>query len=60
MTGLASKFSALVFLLSGPTCFLASDRGRPDDLLGMGMPTPSAYILAAVLISPVMHSLGCC
>ena len=27
-------------------------------LLGLGMPTPSAYILAAVLIAPVMNDLG--
>jgi len=27
-------------------------------LLGLGMPTPSAYILAAVLIAPVMEDLG--
>lgn len=59
MTGLASKFSALVFLLSGTDLFssLLIAAGL-TILLGMGMPTPSAYILAAVLISPVMHSLG--
>lgn len=59
MTGLASKFSALVFLLSGddlfPSLLIAA---LLTTLLGMGMPTPSAYILAAVLISPVMKSLG--
>lgn len=59
MTGLASKFSALVFLLSGADLFSSLVIAAIlTTLLGMGMPTPSAYILAAVLISPVMNSLG--
>ena len=59
MTGLASKFSALVFLLSGADLFSSLTIAAVlTTLLGMGMPTPSAYILAAVLISPVMRSLG--
>ncbi|MCC0028192.1 MAG: TRAP transporter fused permease subunit [Zhengella sp.] len=59
MTGLASKFSALVFLLSGADLFSSLlIAALLTTLLGMGMPTPSAYILAAVLISPVMRSLG--
>lgn len=59
MTGLASKFSALVFLLSGADLFFSLlIAALLTTLLGMGMPTPSAYILAAVLISPVMDSLG--
>jgi TRAP transporter 4TM/12TM fusion protein len=59
MTGLASKFSALVFLLSGSDLFSSlTIAALLTTLLGMGMPTPSAYILAAVLISPVMRSLG--
>lgn len=59
MTGLASKFSALVFLLSGADLFSSLViAALLTTLLGMGMPTPSAYILAAVLISPVMRSLG--
>lgn len=59
MTGLASKFSTLVFMISGADV-LASliIAALLTTLLGMGMPTPSAYILAAVLISPVMQSLG--
>ena len=59
MTGLASKFSNLVFLLSGasqfPSLVLAA---MLTVLLGLGMPTPSAYILAAVLVAPVMANLG--
>ncbi|MDF1778814.1 MAG: TRAP transporter fused permease subunit [Rhizobiaceae bacterium] len=59
MTGLASKFSTLVFLLSGADLFSSLVIAATlTTLLGMGMPTPSAYILAAVLISPVMRALG--
>ncbi|WP_367192164.1 TRAP transporter permease [Amorphus sp. 3PC139-8] len=59
MTGLASKFSTLVFLVSGANLFLSLVIAAVlTTLLGMGMPTPSAYILAAVLISPVMQQLG--
>jgi TRAP transporter 4TM/12TM fusion protein len=59
MTGLASKFGAMVFLLAGSDVFLSLlVAAGLTVLLGMGMPTPSAYILAAVLVSPVMHTLG--
>ncbi|MWD29018.1 TRAP transporter fused permease subunit [Aquicoccus sp. SCR17] len=59
MTGLASKFSTLVFMISGTDVLLSLVIAAIlTTLLGMGMPTPSAYILAAVLISPVMQSLG--
>lgn len=59
MTGLASKFSSLVFLISGADIFASLIVAAVlTTLLGMGMPTPSAYILAAVLISPVMQRLG--
>ena len=59
MTGLASKFSALVFMVSGADVLLSLViAALLTTLLGMGMPTPSAYILAAVLISPVMRDLG--
>jgi TRAP transporter 4TM/12TM fusion protein len=59
MTGLASKFSHLVFLLSGANIFLSLVLAAGlTILLGLGMPTPSAYILAAVLVAPVMTSLG--
>jgi TRAP transporter 4TM/12TM fusion protein len=58
MTGLASKFGTLVFLISGSDVFLSLIvAGALTLLLGMGMPTPSAYILAAVLVSPVMRAL---
>lgn len=59
MTGLASKFSNLVFLISGADLFLSLVvAAMLTILLGMGMPTPSAFILAAVLIAPVMKNLG--
>jgi TRAP-type uncharacterized transport system fused permease subunit len=59
MTGLASKFSNLVFLLSGTNTFMSLVLAAGlTILLGLGMPTPSAYILAAVLVAPVMASLG--
>lgn len=59
MTGLASKFSNLVFLLSGANTFLSLVLAAGlTILLGLGMPTPSAFILAAVLVAPVMSDLG--
>jgi TRAP transporter 4TM/12TM fusion protein len=59
MTGLASKFSHLVFLLSGANVFLSLVLAAfLTILLGLGMPTPSAYILAAVLVAPVMAELS--
>ena len=59
MTGLASKFSHLVFLISGANLFLSLTLAAMlTILLGLGMPTPSAFILAAVLVAPVMADLG--
>lgn len=59
MTGLAAKFSILILDLGGgsllPTLIVAA---IVTTLLGMGMPTPGAYILAAVLIGPAMIKLG--
>ena len=59
MTGLASKFSFLVFVIAGDSLYLSVlVAAGVTLLLGLGMPTPSAYILAAVLISPVIYKLG--
>jgi len=59
MTGLASKFSNLVFLLSNANMFMSLILAAGlTILLGMGMPTPSAFILAAVLVAPVIADLG--
>jgi len=58
MTGLASKVSVLVFLISGSDVFVSLVVAAALTLLlGMGMPTPSAYVLAAVLVSPVIRAL---
>ncbi|MBH97820.1 MAG: C4-dicarboxylate ABC transporter [Rhodospirillaceae bacterium] len=55
LTGLAGKFSYIVFALAGQSNFLTLIvAGLLCILLGMGMPTPSAYILAAVLIADVL------
>lgn len=58
MTGLAAKFSSLVFVMTGGTLFSSLIVGALlTILLGMGMPTPSVYILAAVLVGPVLVNL---
>jgi TRAP transporter 4TM/12TM fusion protein len=55
MTGLSGKFAHVVYMLTGaqvfPTLLVAA---ALTIVLGMGMPTPSAYILAAVLIGPLL------
>ena len=59
MTGLGMKAANLILLLSGgdviATLLLAA---LITIILGLGMPTPSAYILAAVLVAPAMIRLG--
>lgn len=59
MTGLAGKFGRLIFMITGEHFFfsLVMIAGL-CILLGMGMPTPSAYIMAAVLAGPLMETLG--
>lgn len=55
MTGLAAKFSYLVLLFGDGSLFPALVIGAiVTIILGLGMPTPSAYVLAAVLIGPVL------
>ncbi|MFN4283202.1 MAG: TRAP transporter permease [Alphaproteobacteria bacterium] len=59
MTGLAQKFSSLIFLVTNQDLFLSLlVAAALTILLGMGMPTPSAYILAAVLVGPMLQELG--
>lgn len=59
MTGLATKFSLLIMLASGESLFVALFvAAMVTILLGMGMPTPSVYILATVLVGPVLLTLG--
>ncbi|WP_111414561.1 TRAP transporter permease [Billgrantia lactosivorans] len=58
MTGLGGKFADLVYLLAGDTAFLALIISAIlAIILGMGMPTPSAFILAAVLVGPTLLGL---
>ena len=59
MTGLAAKFSLLIMFASGESLFIALFvAAMVTILLGMGMPTPSVYILATVLVGPVLLKLG--
>jgi TRAP transporter 4TM/12TM fusion protein len=59
MTGLASKFAHVVYAITSANQFLTLIVGGALTLvLGCGMPTPSAYILAAVLMGPLMNQLG--
>jgi TRAP transporter 4TM/12TM fusion protein len=59
MTGLASKFAHVVYAMTDANQFMALVGGGALTLiLGCGMPTPSAYILAAVLMGPLMNQLG--
>jgi TRAP transporter 4TM/12TM fusion protein len=59
MTGLAQKVSLLVGLLTSHNVFLTLAVAAAVTLiLGMGMPTVSAYILAAVLIGPILEALS--
>ena len=59
MTGLASKFAHVVYAITSANHFLTLIVGGALTLvLGCGMPTPSAYILAAVLMGPLMSQLG--
>ena len=59
MTGLAAKFAHVVYGITDaqllPTLLIAA---ALTTVLGMGMPTPSAYILAAALMAPMIEKLG--
>ncbi|MCZ7565425.1 MAG: TRAP transporter fused permease subunit [Burkholderiales bacterium] len=59
MTGLAPKFSMLVAALTGSGVFgTLAAAALVTIVLGMGMPTPSAYILAAVMLGPLLAQVG--
>lgn len=59
MTGLGAKVTELIFILAGADMFLSLVVAAAITLLlGMGMPTPSVYILAAVLVAPALTQLG--
>jgi len=59
MTGLGMKAANVILTLSGGqaavTLVIAA---VVTIILGLGMPTPSAYILAAVLVGPALAKLG--
>lgn len=59
MTGLAAKFTDMIFLLAGGNAFASLVvAAAVVILLGMGMPVPSVYVLAAALVSPALIKLG--
>ena len=59
MTGLDLKTAHLIYAITLKDQFLTMVVGALLALvLGLGMPTPSAYILAAVLLGPVMTQIG--
>lgn len=59
MTGLSSKFAHVIYAITDAqvlwTLLIAA---AVTIILGLGMPTPSAYILAAVLMGPLMVDLN--
>lgn len=58
-TGLGLSFSRLMTMMAGGNVFLlAVFTAAASTILGMGMPTTSAYILLAVLAAPAMVNLG--
>jgi TRAP transporter 4TM/12TM fusion protein len=59
ITGLGPKFAELIYALTGENSFIALVIAAVlTTLFGMGMPTPAAYILAVVLMDPVLQNLG--
>lgn len=59
MTGLAAKFAHVIYGITSKDQLLTMTvAGALCLVLGLGMPTPSAYILAAVLIGPLMNEIG--
>ncbi|MBP5857450.1 TRAP transporter fused permease subunit [Marivibrio halodurans] len=59
MTGLGMKAANVILELSGGAVVLTLIIAAVVTIiLGLGMPTPSAYILAAVLVGPALAKLG--
>ncbi len=59
MTGLAAKFAHVVYALGQADTFTTLVIAAAlTTVLGLGMPTPAAYILAAVLMGPLMTKIG--
>lgn len=58
MTGLAGKFAHIVYGMTDAQVFASLlVAAALTIVLGLGMPTPSAYILAAMLMGPLMMQL---
>ena len=58
-TGLGTKFTSLIVAMSSGSLALALILSALGSLvLGAGMPTTSAYIMAAVLIAPALVNFG--
>jgi TRAP transporter 4TM/12TM fusion protein len=59
MTGLGMKAANVILTVSGgQAVFTLIIAAIVTIILGLGMPTPSAYILAAVLVGPALAKLG--
>ncbi|QFT62010.1 TRAP transporter fused permease subunit [Roseivivax sp. THAF30] len=59
MTGLGMKAANVILTISGGQAVLTLIIAAiVTIILGLGMPTPSAYILAAVLVGPALAELG--
>jgi len=58
MTGLSAKFGHIIYGITDAQLFLTLLLSAAlTVIMGMGMPTPSAYILAAVLVGPLLSQL---
>ena len=59
MTGLSSKFAHVIYAITDAQIFWTLlIAAAVTIVLGLGMPTPSAYILAAVLMGPLMVDMN--
>jgi len=59
VTGLGGKFSTLIHAASGGSIFMTMLVTMVVCIIfGMGMPTPAAYVLTAVLAAPIMIEVG--
>ncbi|MCT8973985.1 TRAP transporter permease [Microbaculum marinisediminis] len=59
MTGLGMKAASVIIEISGGTAIMTLLLAAVVTIiLGLGMPTPSAYILAAVLVGPALTKIG--
>lgn len=59
MTGLGMKAASVIIQMSGGTMiFTLILAALVTIILGLGMPTPSAYILGAVLVGPALRQVG--